>query len=677
CGYDIIPMLYALSEPGGEKERKVRNDYYTVASQLYEETFFVQIADWCKQNRLELTGHIEEHYINHPGRQGQFFNNLRHLDIPGADCHDYRYRFPRKITYREPKFAVSTTRAYGKKRAMSEAFGGAGWGCSLQQYKRGVNTLGAMGISMITLHGFYSECDCQGTQADWPCSFFFQNPYWRYFKYFADYMNRICYMNAQGTPVVDVGIYYAIDEMQMEMVAAAPTAAAGRLNKAWNNAIGAMVENQIDADIIDEVSILNSDVSDGRIRVGNQAFRVLVCPDVMQASAELESKLEQFRNNGGKVVYYACNKAHDDGVVTTDELYDVICGYFQPDVKVIRGERDNLYVNHRKIEEQEVYFIGNSAPRARSMTLLLREKGSVQRLSPEDGKITDISFTITENGTAVDLWLEQDEACWLIVDSKAASDNFKEAKVVEEIAVAGKWEFLPINSDIEGEEQLKLKSTLLDIPLASFASQLHPDARQIRIKNTAHEEGHCGRHLSLWKASWVTRRLDWTDISMQEKAYFRRTFELDAKPTQARICIAAVNEWKMWINGKAVAESIDARKPSVIDIANHLTSGENVIAVEVVNHTPMEHFNLLSLDTLPPEEMISLIAQAEITVNGDTLTLCTDEEWLVNDHYFEGWQELSYKPTVHIAHSTNEMMFGGEDARWTQCWERGRPPMLP
>ncbi|MBE7032736.1 MAG: hypothetical protein E7406_00725 [Ruminococcaceae bacterium] len=676
CGYDIVSKLYVLRDAKGKDDLKVRNDYYEVVAQLYEEGFFVQISDWCKKNNLELTGHIEEHFERHPGRQGHFFNNERHLDIPGADCHDYRYRFPRKITYREPKFAVSTARAYGKKRMMSEAFGGAGWGCSLQQYKRGMNTLGAMGINMVTLHGFYTECVSQGEQADWPCSFFFQNPYWRYFKHLANYMNRICYMNTQGTPVVEVGLYYPIEEMRKLTVDGLFFNGCETLNDAWNNAMNSLLEHQIDVDIIDEVSLLRATVKDGTISVGSQNFKVLVFPDIAEFSDELREKLDEFQKSGGKVIYYACEDGKD-GAVKTEMLPKAVNNVLTPDVGVLFGERDNLFVNHRKIEDKEVYFIGSSTPRKRSLILNLREKGSVQKLSPDNGELSDVYSRITENGTEVRLSLEEDEACWLIVDANRAEKTLPEEYVAEEFVVAGKWEFLPIDSAIKDEKQLEINATELDIPLAAFSSEPHPDGRQIRIKNTENEDGFCGRHLSLWKANWITRRFDWVDISMKENLYCRKEFVLDEKPESARICLAAVNEWTMWINGQKVAESEDARTASFVDITEFLTAGKNLIAISVRNKTTMEHFNLLSLEYLRPEEMISLIAQAEIKVGDEFITIATDESWQVNEAYIEGWQQVSYCPEVHYRYSTNTPEFGDGDDKWSQAWKRGCPPMLP
>lgn len=671
-GYDLLPRLYALSVDGGEEERKIRRDYFETVAELYEESFFAQVGRWCQENDLTLVGHIEEEMFKHPGRQGHFFDNMRHLTWPGADCHDYRYRFPRKITYREPKFAVSVARTYGKYRAMSEAMGGAGWGCSLQQFKRGVNTLGAMGISMITLHGFYSECENQGEQADWPSSFFFQNPYWPYFKKLADYMNRICYMNAQGEAVVDIGLVYPIEEMQEEAVNGGWTKAGLLLDEAFNEAMNTLIDHQMDVDMIDAHSLLQAEAVDGRLCVGNQKFRVLVCHETWKPAPEIREKLDCFVKGGGRILYYECRETlpHD--------LPAKVMEILQPDVQVVRGSRDNLQINHRKIEGKEVYFIANSAPKKRTLTLLLREKGGVYKVSPEDGSVTEVSCRVLPEGTEVELSLGEDEACWLVVDSSREACPALQAELKEELAVPGKWGFLPLPENGGGEEKLKRSSSLLEIPLALFSSSLHPVGRKIRIQNRKSEAGFCGRHLSNWCASWITRRPDWIDGSMEGALYCRRTFTLTGKPAHARFCIAAVNEWKLWVNGTFVKESSAGLTPQVVEIGEYLKKGENLIAVQVTNPTPMTSVNYLSVDEMPPETLISLLMQGEIAVNGSVELLCTDDAWEVCNMGEAGWNQLSFTAKARRMDASKSESFGDPmTGTWMYAWERGCPPLQP
>lgn len=135
-GYDILDELPSLVDGVSERDKQVRKDYFSLVTAMYEEAFFRQISDWCGKYGLKLTGHTEEFLWEHPRRQGDYFKTMRHLMVPGSDCHDYRYRYPRRITYCEPKYSVSVARIYGKERAMSEALGGAGWNCTMEEFKR-------------------------------------------------------------------------------------------------------------------------------------------------------------------------------------------------------------------------------------------------------------------------------------------------------------------------------------------------------------------------------------------------------------------------------------------------------------------------------------------------------------------------------------------------------------
>ena len=678
-GYDLLPLLFSLATEGGEREREVRRDFYQTVAELYEEAFFSQIGKWCEENDLKLTGHTEEDLLFHPSRQGNYFDTVRNLQIPGADCHDYRYRFPRKITYREPKLAVSVSRAYGKKRAMSEAFGGAGWACTLQEFKRGVNTAGAMGISMFTLHGFYSEIDHQGSQADWSGNFFFQNPYWRYFKHFADYISRVCYMNTQGRPVVDVALYYPIEFMQGETYAKGVTKVGKAVNAAFNTVLNCLVEHQIDVDMVDGESLMRSVIDDGRLCVGHERFAVLLIPDAVKIGGELSAKLDDFERSGGKIIHYATQENRDGARPLPEDVHKAIADAIRLDVCVSSGDRFDLFVNHRNIDDKHYYFVANSTPKSRELTLLLREKGAAVKLSAENGEIYAVKHKITDEGTVVDLALDEDEGVWIVIDPEALSEKYVGEKTAEEIAVAGRWEFLPLPTETCGEEQIIQSKTELKIPVATLSSSLHSAGRQIRIQNKEGEIGNIGRHLSLWSADWITRRVGWKDSSASKGLYFRRSFFLDEKPDSARICLAAINEWKLYINGGEIASSSEGIIPESLDISAYLRRGENVVCVFVHNPTPLAKATLMEREELIASLLISLIAEIEMTFGEERQLICTDSRWVTCESAAKNWSEIDFEPHINCfdpsAQST--LAFALKSTDWSYAWERGKPPVMP
>ena len=121
---------------------------------------------------------------------------------------------------------------------MSEALGGAD-GTAPWRNLKGNQYLAAMGTGMFILHGFYYECDHQGSQSDWPTSFFYQNPYWDYFKIFADYIRRLSFMNSQGNPV-DYAILYPIGDMDENMENGEENPAGQAINNGFHQALNCM-----------------------------------------------------------------------------------------------------------------------------------------------------------------------------------------------------------------------------------------------------------------------------------------------------------------------------------------------------------------------------------------------------------------------------------------------------
>jgi alpha-L-rhamnosidase len=89
-----------------------------------------------------------------------------------------------------------------------------------------------------------------------------------------------------------------------------------------------------------------------------------------------------------------------------------------------------------------------------------------------------------------------------------------------------------------------------------------------------------------WTATWIWRNGD--EISNSWVA-FRKTVNVDAVPSQAIASIAVDSKYWMWINGKVVVREGGLKRGPTpfdtyydeVDLAPHLVSGENTIAILV------------------------------------------------------------------------------------------------
>ena len=697
-GYDLCENLGWLFVKDAPKANEVREHYYQTISFLYEQAFFKQIADWCEAHGLDLTGHTEEDVAGHPRRQGNYFQTMRHLQLPGADCHDYRYRLPRKISFHESKLSVSVARAYGKKRAMSEAMGGAGWGCSLQEYRRGMHTLAAMGISMYVLHGFYYECEHQGSQADWPASFFYQNPYWKYFKGFADEMRRICYMNTVGTPVVRIGLYYPIREMQADSLMGSVTEKGWQISKDYHAVMYDLIENQMDVDIVDEETMLNAPVEDGCLLTGGRRMEVLLFPEEMIHTQDLDAFMEKYEHRGGRILFYG--KANPPKQITM-QIREAV----GTDLEILEGDNAEIYYNHRRTPGADFYFICNSEDEKKELKVKVAAKGKVVRMDPESGKGYALHSISEEDGMIVPITLEPDQACYLCIEREDAKNLEAEKKdertALEKDArinqcrmaledglqkpwkktgyqiITGKWDFLPLNGKYDNSFLDDAVETQMEIPVALFTTEQEPEGRQIRICNTEWEKGRCGRHLSPWKASWITRRPHWQDDLTKKNLYFRKIFVLEEKPSEAKICLMCVQEYTLYLNGKKAATG-KGMEPVTLEIGEELQAGENVIAIKVYNPTPNADIHFCSTEELAPDRIISLLAQ--IRIAGVAEDIITDSSWSVTDKLKQGeedsWMKAEFSVEVQH-HDPTHQLTGAPDGAWLYAWERGKLPLHP
>ena len=120
-GYRLEDELTALFLGHSERFCRIRHDYYQLMSDLYEQAFYVQLSDYCAQVGLNFSGHIllEDRITYHVIFEGNFFNLLRHMHIPGIDMLS---SLPQEIWDMAftPKLVRSISELYGHEHLMDE-----------------------------------------------------------------------------------------------------------------------------------------------------------------------------------------------------------------------------------------------------------------------------------------------------------------------------------------------------------------------------------------------------------------------------------------------------------------------------------------------------------------------------------------------------------------------------
>ena len=628
-GYDLEKVLPLLWHDGDARTIKVRCDYFDVLTKLYEEAWFRQISDWCARHNLKLTGHTNE-TLRHIRDQGDYFRTWRHPQIPGTDNEDFRYTFPREIGSWKPKQLSSVSHLYGSERAAAEALGGAGWPITLEQSRYGVNMLAVYGINFFTFHLFHYAMDTPQSMDDWPNSWFYQNPYWKYFRKLADYVRRVSFMGSQGEHVADVAMLYPVEEiwsrgMPANPLAEEPAAVTGLVDR--------LMREQIDCDLVDTDSLIAAaPVAGGRARIGRESYRVLVLPEARTVSLAAYRRIAELARSGLKVVtvgaaprHSAENGADDPEVIRIsnelfagvvlkgeDELVSSLRRSLRPDVEVIDGPREALRVLHRKASGRDIYFVVNSENRAAEWTIRFAAGGPPERWSPETGDIVSLAAGKPSSGfTTLRLKFRPWEACYVVFGGAAAVPPARQ-RPLPDIAPPGPWTFQIAPTELDYVWKSDPGETRVELPVMDMRIGGQQAWRRLKVVDTLNLQKGAARYLSAWDAFWITRyayERHFGEIGGQELR-FRTTVEVPFSPAGAWLAVAADERFECSVNGEVVSSGNVRAAPASVERLP-LKPGTNTIEAAVWGGG-------------------YLLAQGEITgAKGERIPIRSDRGWQV------------------------------------------------
>lgn len=158
-GYRLEDHLPALFFGKGEAFCSVRRDYYQLMSDLYEQSFFAQLSDYCASVGLQFSGHIllEDELPLHVQFEGNYFRLLRHMHIPGIDMLQSVPEIIWKFAF-TPLLVRSISSLYGRGHVMDEVSAHAQGGhVTVRQIYTSLMLQYAFGADVFT--SYYGEND--------------------------------------------------------------------------------------------------------------------------------------------------------------------------------------------------------------------------------------------------------------------------------------------------------------------------------------------------------------------------------------------------------------------------------------------------------------------------------------------------------------------------------------
>lgn len=294
-GYDLRERVYCLFTGRGEESMRVRQQFYSVLSDLYEQSFFVQISDFCAKHNIPFSGHLllEDDIRYHPVFEGNFFSLLRHMHIPGIDMLHGLPEIIRQNAF-TPKLVSSVAHTYSRPHVMSEISAHAQGGkVTPEQFYCAMTTQYALGVDVFT--SYFSRQLLDTTE------------YARYNRA----VGRISRIMGGGRHLAKTALYYPIETIQADTVPWGDEEIYTWMHKnplanaCWESvrdSMNALLDRQIDFDFLDAEAIEKSRMGDGCFTVpGGESFSALVIPYCLD-TPRLSDLVRRLQSHGVTVI---------------------------------------------------------------------------------------------------------------------------------------------------------------------------------------------------------------------------------------------------------------------------------------------------------------------------------------------------------------------------------------
>ena len=233
-GEDLMPLRKSLFEGDAEKDKQVRQRFWSLVSELNCDRFYGEIQQWCADNgssvptpespnlplRIASSGHTlhEEPTHAHVPLDGNKMDVLMLMDVPGLDMLASNPKVAAWGGWRAAAFPASAAWWTGRRLVMteisdfSEKMGGSG-PADLETMCAAAAWQSAMGVTEFTLYYGIKDRD-EETH-----------------KQYCEYVGRLNAILRNAKPVYDAVLHYPIAELQAEYLPMAEPLDLGKLSQ--------------------------------------------------------------------------------------------------------------------------------------------------------------------------------------------------------------------------------------------------------------------------------------------------------------------------------------------------------------------------------------------------------------------------------------------------------------
>jgi hypothetical protein len=389
-GYDLqlyLPLLY--EEKGDWK--KVRHNYFQTLLDLFVDRWSVPFATYAEKNKLEWTGHYWEHEWPNPNNGPDNMAMYVWPQRPGIDMLFNQFNEvstgAQFGNVRSVKELASVSNQMGKKRNLSETYGGGGWDLTFKDMKRLGDWEFVLGVNTLNQH--IADMTIAGARKyDYPQSFSYHTPWWPYYGELNQHFTRLTFALTRGEekndilvlePTTTAWMYYSHNKSNERF---------SEIGASFQQYVTALQKKQIEYDLGSEYVIRKyGSVAGGKFIVGHRAYSTVVIPQGMenvdQRTLEL---LKQFAAQKGRIVQLEKFREVDGAESKGLDNYHTGEELTNKDLSIDVSGGD-LFHQRRQLQDGEVLFLVNSDMAAEARAKVSLKGKKVLLMNTFNGKI--------------------------------------------------------------------------------------------------------------------------------------------------------------------------------------------------------------------------------------------------------------------------------------------------
>ncbi|MFZ1288859.1 MAG: glycosyl hydrolase [Melioribacteraceae bacterium] len=595
---DHLPSLY--KEVGNWK--KIRHNYTQTLLQLFIERWSKPQYKYCEENNLIFTGHYWEHGWPSMKLGGDNMAMYAYHQMPGIDMlfnqFDEVSNRAQFGNIRSVKELASVANQLGRKRTLSETYGGGGWEETFKDFKKLGDWEYVLGVNFMNQH--LSHYTLTGARKyDYPPSFSYHTPYWKNYKYLNDYYKRLSFVLSSGEqkndiliiePTTSAWVYDSyIDESINKNI--------DSIGLSFQKFVTTLEKNQVEYDLGSEDIIKNHGSIDGtKFIIGERKYSTVVIPPLLEnLNLSTFDLIKKFISGGGKVVSFSTpqlidgevnqdlinlfsqkNKNHFNFVELNSEI---IKNHFSNGNIQFSFNGGNFYHHRRILNDGQILFLVNSSLDEKTVGEILINGKDAKILNPFNGKINDVAETKINDKIKLSFELEPAQSMLLFISNSEIS-GFSPIEI--------KNEFAEINSTTEikikriEDNALMIDFCDLQINGRTFKELNVYDAGTKVFKENGFENGNP------WNTSvqFKTSILDRGNFSKESgfTAIYNFVIEDNFDFTNIKSVVERPEIWEVYINEQKVLNEKNKwwldKDFGVYNIGNWVKQGKNKIEVK-------------------------------------------------------------------------------------------------